>query len=221
MCHLRSDVTAELRIIVTPGVVASASGARGFAETDRNRRFRALAWILIVWPSSRRNGPAHRSRHILQEHMKTIIVMTSLAILHPSMDAVALDASSHQAIAETASAQPSEELREPWRPSADVAEDEREYSIILELPGFSRGDFDVSVENGWIYVSGERQMPDEKDGRLFNRIERKLGEFERKFRLPEDADAASISARYSDGLLTVKVAKDPNAGRKRIEIQFK
>lgn len=152
--------------------------------------------------------------------MKTIIVMTSLAILHPTVDVLALDASTPQGVAEAASAQPSEELREPWSPSADVAEDEREYSIILELPGFSKSDFDVCVENGWICVSGERRMPEEKDGRLFNRIERRLGDFERKFRVPENADASSILAEYRNGLLTLKIAKDPEAGQQRIEVEF-
>ncbi len=146
--------------------------------------------------------------------------MTSLAILHPTLDLVALDAPAPQSVAETASAEALEELREPREPSADVAEDEREYNIILELPGFAKGDFDVSVESGWLHVSGERRMPEEKDGLLFNRIERKLGEFERKFRMPEDADAASISAVYRDGLLTLKIAKDPDAGQKRIGVEF-
>ena len=151
--------------------------------------------------------------------MKTIIVMTSLAILHPTLDVAALEASAPLAVAEATSTPATEELREPWSPSADVAEDEREYNIILELPGFAKSDFDVSVESGWIHVTGERRMPEETNGRLFNRIERRLGDFERKFRVPEDADASSISAEYRDGLLTLKIAKDPDAGQKRIEVE--
>lgn len=208
-----------MRSIGTHSGDAGVRVTRIILEIGRKQRFRGLAQILIMVPfiASERSGALIKT----QRTMKTIIVMTSLAILPPALDVAVLDAAAPVTVAETASAETPAELREPWAPSADIAEDEREYNIILELPGFAKSDFDVSVENGWIHVSGERQMPDETNGRLFNRIERKLGDFERRFRVPEDADATTISAEYRDGLLTVRIAKDPDAGQRRIEVEFK
>lgn len=152
--------------------------------------------------------------------MKTIIVMTSLAIFHPNLDAPASDVDRRSHVAASSFSEAPETLREPWSPPADVAEDESGYSIILELPGLARDDFDVSVQDGWIRVTGERLMPEETNGRLFNRIERRIGVFNRKFRVPADADESTVAAEYRDGLLTVNVAKDSERLARKVEIAF-
>ena len=152
--------------------------------------------------------------------MKTIIVMTSLAVLQPTLDVAAASVPKPESVAESEPSKAADQQLETWTPVADVAEDDSQYNIILELPGLARGDFDVQVEDEWIYVSGERAMPEENDGKLYNRIERRIGVFERKFRVPQDADASSISAHYRDGLLTVTLLKEANSGRKPIAIEF-
>ncbi len=106
-----------------------------------------------------------------------------------------------------------------WIPVADVMEDEREYGVVLELPGVKKSDVDVRVEDGWLKISGERSKADEKDGRVFNRLERATGPFHREFRIPKDADAASVAAKYRDGLLMIAIAKREEAKPRRIDVK--
>ena len=106
-----------------------------------------------------------------------------------------------------------------WLPVADVMEDDKEYGIILELPGIKKSDVNVRVEDGWLKISGERPKPEEKEGRVFNRIERATGSFQREFRIPEDADTESVAAKYRDGLLMVAIAKREEAKPRRIDVK--
>ena len=107
-----------------------------------------------------------------------------------------------------------------WMPSADIIEDESEYSIVLELPGFKKSDFDVRVEDGWLNISGERPQPTDKEGRTYNRIERAVGPFKREFRVPKDADADHISAIYRDGLLCVQLPRLEHAKPRKIAVKI-
>lgn len=107
-----------------------------------------------------------------------------------------------------------------WLPAADVVEDDKEYGIMLELPGIKKADVDVRVEDGWLKVSGERPKAEEKAGRVFNRIERAWGAFHREFRIPDDADPASVAAKYRDGILMIAIAKREEAKPKRIDVKI-
>src|ERR1043166_6467356 len=46
--------------------------------------------------------------------------------------------------------------RADWIPAADVYEDEREYTLVLDLPGINRDALDVSLDEGRLTVRGER-----------------------------------------------------------------
>ena len=46
------------------------------------------------------------------------------------------------------------------------------------------------------------------------------GSFTRSFTLPDDADAAKVTAEFKDGLLTVRLAKSEHALPKAVEVKF-
>lgn len=104
-------------------------------------------------------------------------------------------------------------------PVADVMEDDKEYGIVLEIPGIKKADVDVRVEDGWLMISGERPKAEEKEGRVFNRIERANRTFHREFRIPKDADPKSVAAKYRDGLLMIAIAKREEAKPRRIDVK--
>src|SRR5262245_39847264 len=70
-----------------------------------------------------------------------------------------------------------------WMPATDVVEEEGRFVAHLDLPGLRREDIKISMENGTLTVSGERQneVESKKDG--FRRFERSYGAFSRSFGL--------------------------------------
>jgi HSP20 family protein len=106
-----------------------------------------------------------------------------------------------------------------WAPLVDITEDDTEYVIKAELPEVKKNDVKVRVEDGVLYISGERNLEKEEKGKRYHRIERAYGSFTRTFSLPEDADAQQVKAEFKDGLLSVHVAKDKNARPKSIEVK--
>ena len=106
-----------------------------------------------------------------------------------------------------------------WSPVVDIEETELNYMIRAELPGLSKEKVKVTVEDGVLTLSGERDLERKVEGKTFHHIERSHGTFTRSFTLPENADAESVSANYKDGLLEIRVAKCEEAQPKSIEVR--
>jgi HSP20 family protein len=106
-----------------------------------------------------------------------------------------------------------------WAPLVDIAEDEKEYLVKVELPEVQKDDVKVTVENGTLSISGERKSEKEEKGRKLHRIERYYGRFERSFSIPDDAEADNVKAEFKDGVLRVHLAKSEKARPKQIEVK--
>ncbi|MCL4788325.1 MAG: Hsp20/alpha crystallin family protein [Verrucomicrobia bacterium] len=106
-----------------------------------------------------------------------------------------------------------------WAPLVDIAEDEKEYLIKVELPEVQKDDVKVTVESGTLTISGDRKAEKEEKGRKFHRVERYYGRFERSFTIPDDAEADNVKAEFKDGVLRVHLAKSEKARPKQIEVK--
>lgn len=106
-----------------------------------------------------------------------------------------------------------------WAPSADISETEGEYRIKAELPGVSKEDVRVAVENGVITLSGERRQEKDDKSEKFHRVERFYGSFVRSFALPDNADAQHIKAESRDGTLLISIPKLSSPKPKQIEVK--
>lgn len=106
-----------------------------------------------------------------------------------------------------------------WMPAVDVQETKDAFLITADLPGVKPDDIDVTMENGVLTLRGHREHETRTEEKGFRRIERSSGEFFRRFTLPDVADADSINAQCSNGVLTVKIAKKPEVQPRRIEVR--
>ena len=106
-----------------------------------------------------------------------------------------------------------------WSPVVDIEETELNYLIRAELPGLSKENVKVEVDDGVLTLSGERDLERKMEGKTFHHIERSHGTFTRSFTLPENAEAESVSANYKEGLLEIRVAKSEEALPKSIEVR--
>jgi len=98
-----------------------------------------------------------------------------------------------------------------WRPNADISETKTHYVIKAQLPDVEKEDVHVTVENGVLTISGERQFEKEEETETTHRIESMYGKFSRSFTLPGDADEAAISAKSKNGMLKVRIPKQAEA----------
>ncbi len=109
-----------------------------------------------------------------------------------------------------------------WAPAVDVVADSEAYRFRFDIPGVSREQLQISIEDRVLTVSGEREDVHTDSGqpgeRRVWRSERNYGKFSRAFRLPSDAQSAEISARYENGVLEVVVPKAEEVKARRIEI---
>jgi HSP20 family protein len=108
--------------------------------------------------------------------------------------------------------------RADWVPAADVYEDEREYTLALDLPGIDRNALEVNLDDGRLVIRGLRAAA---DGARARRAERPQGRFVRSFSLPDAVERGSITADYKDGVLLLHLPKrDEQQGRRtKIEVR--
>lgn len=103
-------------------------------------------------------------------------------------------------------------------PRVDVIEQNDAYHFHVMVPGVNKEDIKVKVDDGILRISGERKHITESDDVKLHRIESTYGSFERRFRLPEDANEEGLSASYENGVLSIKVEKQEKKVARDIEI---
>ena len=106
-----------------------------------------------------------------------------------------------------------------WSPLVDITEVDHEYLFKADLPEMKKDDVKVTIENGILYISGERRAEKEEKKKKFHRLERFFGTFERTFTVPEDADPTKIVAEFRDGVLQVHLPKRLMPKPKTVEVK--
>jgi HSP20 family protein len=106
-----------------------------------------------------------------------------------------------------------------FMPAVDVYEDAEKLVLKLEVPGIRREDLDIRIEGHTLTVKGERKFETEEKEENFHRIERRYGSFVRSFTLPSTVNPDKVEATCADGVLSVSLAKKPEAQPKQIKVQ--
>lgn len=106
-----------------------------------------------------------------------------------------------------------------FEPPVDITERDDALVLTAELPGMSRKDITVELENNVLMIRGEKKEEHEQKGEERYVYERRYGSFSRSFTLPRSVDPDRISARFENGVLTVTMPKAPESRGKRIEVE--
>ena len=95
-------------------------------------------------------------------------------------------------------------FRGTWVPPVDIYETAGHDLVVrAELPGMSREDIEVTVENGTLVLKGEKKFDPDVKEEHYRRVERAYGTFHRSFTLPNTVDTSRVGADYKNGVLTV------------------
>ena len=108
---------------------------------------------------------------------------------------------------------------ESWAPPIDVYEIDGAYVITAELPGLTREQVDLAVEDARLVIQGRREAAPSSGAVHFHQVERGHGAFRRSFEFAEKIDPERVTADLSDGVLTVTVPKVPPPPPRRIEVR--
>ena len=92
-------------------------------------------------------------------------------------------------------------------------------TLSAELPGISREDVQISIENSVLTISGERKFEKDTKEENYHRIERSYGAFSRSFTLPSNVKTDQVAASFKDGVLTIALPKADEAKPRKIEIK--
>jgi HSP20 family protein len=97
-------------------------------------------------------------------------------------------------------------FRGTWTPPVDIFEtDGHDLVVRAELPGMTREDIEVTVENSTLVLKGTKKFDAEVKEENYRRVERAYGTFHRSFTLPSTVDTSKVSADFRNGVLTVKL----------------
>jgi HSP20 family protein len=107
-----------------------------------------------------------------------------------------------------------------WSPTVDVSEDKDNVIIKAEMPGMSREDVKISIQDNVLTLKGEKKQEKEEKDKNYHRIERSYGSFCRSFQLPTSVKSDKIKAAYKDGVLSITLPKTEEVKPKEIPISI-
>ena len=94
-----------------------------------------------------------------------------------------------------------------WTPAVDIVESPETYTLTADLPGLTKSDVNLTVEDGVLTLTGERKSEHSESKEFGHRYERAYGKFSRSFQLGTGVDTGKIKAEFKNGLLKVDLPK--------------
>ena len=96
-----------------------------------------------------------------------------------------------------------------------------ENSVVLtaELPGVTRDNVDVSLQDEVLTLQGSRQPQTAHQTDRWHRRERAYGSFARTIQLPFRVDPEKVQARYTNGVLEIELQRLEADRPKKIQIR--
>lgn len=95
-----------------------------------------------------------------------------------------------------------------FSPAMNVKEKGNDLQVEMAAPGLSKDDFKITLDEGILTVSAEKEQKKEEEKEGFLRKEFSYNSFSRSIRLPENVDEnKDIEATYKDGVLKMMLHK--------------
>jgi HSP20 family protein len=107
-----------------------------------------------------------------------------------------------------------------WAPQVEVIERDNRLIVRADLPGMTKDDVKVDLDDNSLVIRGERKTEHEEDEEGYYRSERSYGSFYRRIPLPSGVKAEEANADFRNGVLeiTMPAAKRADAERRQLEI---
>ncbi len=101
----------------------------------------------------------------------------------------------------------------PWQPDIEVDETEEFYLVKAELPGITRDNVELQVDEHSLSITGSVREEQSE-----HTMHRRAGRFFYRTLLPRDIDTDKVQANMKEGILTIRLPKTKQATR-RVQIR--
>ena len=92
-------------------------------------------------------------------------------------------------------------------PAINIAESDKQYTVDMVVPGFSKEDIRIDVKDNILSISAEAKKETSEEDKEYTRKEYNFSSFSHSFSLPEDVQDDAITAEYKDGVLKLALPK--------------
>ncbi len=104
-------------------------------------------------------------------------------------------------------------------PRTDLADNESEVTVTMELPGVDPKDVEITITGDLLTVRGEKKTEHEEKKKDYHYVERQFGTFQRTIQLPSTVDPGKVDAKFKHGVLTINIAKRSEAKPRKITVR--
>ena len=101
----------------------------------------------------------------------------------------------------------------------DVTEENGAYVVYAEVPGVKKEDINVTIDGNQVAITAEVRGREQDKGEKSLRSERYQGKVHRAFSLAQDVDEGSAQAKYTDGVLELRLPKKTVASARKLSVQ--
>jgi len=108
--------------------------------------------------------------------------------------------------------------RAAWNPPMDLHEEKDTYIVKTDLPGLEKNDVSITMDADVLTLKGERKKEENTEERDVHRNERHYGSFQRSIRFASEVKADKITAKFKNGVLTIRLPKRTAVKPKEIPV---
>ncbi|RPI40820.1 MAG: Hsp20/alpha crystallin family protein [Methanoregulaceae archaeon] len=104
----------------------------------------------------------------------------------------------------------------------DFIDEGDHYNIHAELPGFTKENVDVQINNDGMTIRAKKETEKEDKKKNYLHRERAYSAFERSVSFPEEVDPAKAEGKMNNGILELKIPKKeprPEAKSRKLELK--
>jgi len=104
----------------------------------------------------------------------------------------------------------------------NIIDNDKDYTIDVSVPGFTKDELKVDLNDGILTVSGEHNIEKKDDKVNYSRKEFSKKSFSRSFNVPDSMNTDELDAKLENGILSLSIKKKelpPKQEPKRIEIK--
>jgi HSP20 family protein len=104
-------------------------------------------------------------------------------------------------------------------PALDVYDEKDDLIVKAEIPGLTKDEIDISLEENILTIKGEKKKEEEVKEDDYYRCERTFGAFSRSIELPMNVKPDKVNASFKNGVLEIRLPKAEEAKKNIVRVK--